>query len=133
MSFKFKISPKDRASARFIGRVQRQLAESVLTAGKESGITRSDIAKTLGVNKSVVTRAISGKGNITLRTLAEIYWALGKEPSIKLETVGAAQSNHSNDAPAVFFQMAGSTSTSDNKLNQNPTRADGTHGVGSWH
>ncbi|UWQ14589.1 helix-turn-helix transcriptional regulator [Aliiroseovarius sp. M344] len=80
MSFEFSISPKDKASAEFMTRVHGVLAREVVNAAKSKKISRSDIARLLEVDRSVVTRALDGKANLTLRTISELCWALGVVP-----------------------------------------------------
>lgn len=87
MSFKFDISDKDRASARFIGNVHRSLAAEIARAGREDGLTQKQISDKLETNKSKISRLISGRTNITLRTIAEICWAIGLEPKMVLSKI----------------------------------------------
>lgn len=84
MSFKLQISPKDRASARFIASVQRAIVEIALAERENSQITQQEIANRLGVNRSVINRILKGETNLTLRSVAEVAWALGYSPSLEL-------------------------------------------------
>ena len=52
------------------------ISASVYARMKELGVTKSELAKMLGVDKSQVTRLIKGKRNLTLQTIAEIEHAL---------------------------------------------------------
>src|SRR5687768_14436779 len=95
MSFKLKISPKDRASARFIANVQRAIIECALHEKKTNGVSQQMIANRLGVNRSVVNRILRGESNLTLRSIGELSWALGHVPSISFcENDKAARSNY---------------------------------------
>lgn len=80
MSYELKIDPKDRAAGRFIGTVRKQLITAALDEKRETGITQSAVAAKLGVARSVISRLLRGEANLTLRTVAEIAWALGWEP-----------------------------------------------------
>lgn len=46
------------------------------TMGKY-GVSRSDLAKELGVSKSRITKILNGSNNVTLRTLSDLFNALG--------------------------------------------------------
>jgi transcriptional regulator with XRE-family HTH domain len=85
MSYELKISPKDRAVARFINGVRKALTLAAIDAKKRHKISQHSIAQKLGVNRSVINRQLRGEGNITLRSAAEIAWALGKVPTFSLE------------------------------------------------
>jgi predicted XRE-type DNA-binding protein len=79
MSYELKISPRDRAASRFIGKVRKELMLAAIQEKKESGISQASIAAKLGVNRSVVNRLLRGTANLTLRSVAEIAWALDWE------------------------------------------------------
>lgn len=82
--FSFDIEPKDAASAIFMGRNHRALVAAFVRAKKLHGITQQQVAERMGVNKSVVSRALRGRNNLTERTLAELCWAIGVEPQLVL-------------------------------------------------
>ncbi|WP_157133058.1 helix-turn-helix transcriptional regulator [Roseobacter sp. SK209-2-6] len=82
MSFKFKVSDKERATGRFKGRAHRAIVRAVREAKESRGLTQSDIAESMGVDKSVVSRILNGKGNLTLQTIGEISWVLGLRPDL---------------------------------------------------
>lgn len=81
MSFEFDISEKDIASAEFMSRVHRVLKREMIKAAKERKISRSELARLLEVDRSVISRALNGKSNLTIRTISDICWGLGLEPS----------------------------------------------------
>lgn len=85
MSYELKIDPKSRAAGRFIGKVRRELISAAINEKKLSGITQQKIAEALGVNRSVVNRILKGETNLTLRTIAELSFALGYTPEFSLE------------------------------------------------
>src|SRR5690606_36288763 len=47
-------------------------------------LERRELADRLGVSKGRVTQLLSGDGNLTLRTLAAMAWALGYEFDLRL-------------------------------------------------
>ncbi|WP_320188247.1 XRE family transcriptional regulator [Agrobacterium rosae] len=98
MSFLFELDhPKDQASAVFVGQVGKHLQRAVVA----SGASQNEIAERLGVNKSHVSRSLSGFNNLTLKTLAEFAWALDSTVKIvispkEIEEVQAPEVGNSN-------------------------------------
>jgi len=84
MSYELRIDPKPRAAGRFIGQVRKALVSAAIEEKKETGISQQQIASRLGVNRSVINRLLRGEANLTLRSVAEIAWALGLEPVFTL-------------------------------------------------
>lgn len=96
MSYELKIDPMSRAAGRFIGKVRKELVSAVIEEKNETGINQQKIADKLGVNRSVINRLLKGDSNLTLRSIAEIAWALGWEPVFTLRRKAkiAADKNH---------------------------------------
>lgn len=93
-SFRMSVSPKRRAAARFVGHARKVLQKALIEERAKSGMTQAKIARKLGVDRSVVNRQISGKGDITLGGVAELAWALGRKPELRL--VESTQADGSN-------------------------------------
>jgi transcriptional regulator with XRE-family HTH domain len=51
---------------------------------KKSGLTQSQIARAIGVHRSVINREINGYKDLTLGRVAELAWALGRKPFFAL-------------------------------------------------
>jgi transcriptional regulator with XRE-family HTH domain len=77
-SLVFDIGERRRAASRFMGRVQREVQRAVAAEKKARRLTQQQIADMLETGKSVINREILG-GNLTLRRLGELAWALGYE------------------------------------------------------
>jgi DNA-binding Xre family transcriptional regulator len=58
--------------------------EDLLIAMEERGISKADLAARLSKTKSCISQMLSGKRNMTLRTLSDICFELGIEPHIDL-------------------------------------------------
>jgi plasmid maintenance system antidote protein VapI len=86
MNFVFNIGEKKRITGRYIGSVRRQLTRAVLKA-EERGISRSDIARKIGCHRSRITRMLTGSSNLTLRSISELSWAIGKKPLFSMEDI----------------------------------------------
>jgi len=90
MSYQIKIDPKSRKAARFISQLQKKIQE-VLAA---SGMTQQEVAKILGVDRSVVNRRLKGSANLTARSIAEFAYAFDKD--IVVEFVDKVQAERAN-------------------------------------
>lgn len=67
-----------------------ELMQQALT---ESGTRRIDLAKQLNVTRGRITQILSGDENLTLRTIADVFTALGKHLSTTLETLEVEHSD----------------------------------------
>jgi len=94
-SFQISISPSRRVAARFIEGVRRALQKALAEEERENGVTQADIARRIGVNRSVIHRELRGHRDITLGRLAELAWAMGREPSFSMPKIRNAEgANH---------------------------------------
>lgn len=75
MSYKMKISPKSRKSARIISMFQKIIQDEY----SKSGLTQQEIADKLDVDKSVINRRLKGSANLTVRSIAELSFVFNKE------------------------------------------------------
>lgn len=94
MSFELNVNPKDRVAGRFIAAVRRALLKAALEEKERSGVSQQSVANKLGVNRSVINRLLRGDANLTLRSVAEIAWALGRTPTFALQE--APKTPHAN-------------------------------------
>lgn len=53
--------------------------EALLGVMEQRGVSRSELAERIGKSKGFVSQVLSGSRNMTLRTLADLFWALGLE------------------------------------------------------
>ena len=58
--------------------VASQLREAFADRRRNHGETQEDIAALVGVNRSVVNRRLRSGSNLTLETIADMAWALGR-------------------------------------------------------
>ena len=79
-SFQIAITPSRRAAARHVMQVRRRLQQALI----DSGMSQSEIARKIGVNRSVVHREIRGHKDITLGRVGELAWAMGFVPKMEL-------------------------------------------------
>lgn len=116
MSFELKIDPKRRAAGRFIGTVRKALINAAINEKQARGLSQQKVADCLGVNRSVVNRMLRGDMNLTLRSVAELAWAMGWKPQFSMEKVTvASERNVADELPPyattrVLNQSASTTS-----------------------
>jgi transcriptional regulator with XRE-family HTH domain len=61
-------------------RIQEAIQVTFEEERSKRGLSQVEIARELDVDQSVVSRRIHGGGNITLRTISDLYTAMGREP-----------------------------------------------------
>src|ERR1700744_1289091 len=81
--FRVDIDARSRTAGRFIGRVRRELLKAI-TEEKGEGLTQQDLALRLDSQRSNINRQLSGESEITLRSLADLAWALDREITFEL-------------------------------------------------
>jgi len=84
MSFLFELDPKQEVAADLISDVGRQLQTLHVERQAQGKLTQQDIAARLGVDRARVNKCLSGSNNLTLRTLAELVWAMDGEIEVTI-------------------------------------------------
>lgn len=77
MSFQISLTPTRRAAGRFVGEVRDKLLKGLEDRNRKTGLTQSDVAKTIGVHRSVINRELRGRKDITLGRVAELATSMG--------------------------------------------------------
>lgn len=90
MSFLFELDPKQEVAVDLIADVGRQLQTLHEERQQRGKFTQQDVARRLGVDRARVNKCFSGYNNLTLRTLAELVWAMDGEIEIKINLPKAA-------------------------------------------
>lgn len=94
-SFHFDIGSRARHAGRFIGRVRSELLRALAQRKSEGSLPQQALAEKLGIERSLINRQLSGEAHLTLRSLADIAWAMDMEISFELkEPVTKAGQNH---------------------------------------
>ncbi len=117
MSFLFELDPKDEASARLIGDIGRQLQKTLVERKAAGKLTQQEIANRIGIDRARVNKCFSGVNNLTLRSLAELVWAMDAEidVDIRLPEKNAVSVNYHGDQ-AVIVSEAKETLGQGNQL-----------------
>jgi transcriptional regulator with XRE-family HTH domain len=93
-SFQISITPSRRVAARFVTGVRRKLLKALEEENRRRGLKQTDIARAIGVHRSVINRELRGKKDLTLGRLGELAWAMGRIPLFELpEQTNQAGSN----------------------------------------
>jgi transcriptional regulator with XRE-family HTH domain len=97
--FHFDIGGRARHAGRFIGRVRGELLRALAEKKAKAGLSQQvfpqqALAEKLGVERSLINRQLSGEANLSLRSLADLAWAMDLEISFELkEPVARAGQN----------------------------------------
>ena len=67
-----------------MGDVREEVLLAFLEEMAERRLTKSDIARALGVHRSAVSRILNGTAPLELRTIGQLAWVLGRDPQFKL-------------------------------------------------
>lgn len=59
-----------------------EVTEFIIAKMQEKGVTRSELARRLEKSKGWISQLLAGEANFTLRTLADVFGALGHCPTI---------------------------------------------------
>jgi len=128
-SFQTAVTPSRRAGNRFISAVRRTLQKAFAEEASKRGLTQAEIARRLGVNRSVITRELRGVENLTLRSVAELAHGMGRraelvltEPSLQ---VGANAPGHANQTTALATGPSASGPTTGSHVSVVDTVIDG--------
>ena len=84
MSSNLHLSKRRRAYVRLLGEIQNALLEALDEEHHQRGLTRAEIARIIGRNKSFVTRKLNGQSNMTLESLADLAFALDRPIKVRL-------------------------------------------------
>jgi ribosome-binding protein aMBF1 (putative translation factor) len=83
-SYRVDISPRSRRVGRFIARVRDELLKAVEEERRAARLNQQMVAEKLGQKRSSINRQLSGEDHLTLRSVAELSWALGREINFEL-------------------------------------------------
>jgi len=94
-SFHFDIGGRARHAGRFIGRVRGELLRALAEKKAKAMLPQQDfpqqafpqqaLAEKLGIERSLINRQLSGEANLSLRSLADLAWAMDMEISFELK------------------------------------------------
>lgn len=93
MPFRKRPSARRRIYLNYISEVENALREAYLRYAAKTGETQSDVAAKLGVNKSVISKRLNGRSNLSAEAIADMAWGVGHRPRFSLEEVDVGARN----------------------------------------
>lgn len=80
---------EDKESLKLLQQERLLLAvtELMQEAMDESETRRVDLARALGVSRGRITQILGGEDNLTLRTVADVFTAMGKQLAVTLDNL----------------------------------------------
>lgn len=78
------------------------VTENIWALMDERNVTKAELADRLGRSKAFVTQVLNGSRNMTLRTLADIAFALDAEPRFSLVDQGGSDGGWVDNGEASF-------------------------------
>jgi transcriptional regulator with XRE-family HTH domain len=103
--YRFDIDARSRKAGRLIGRIRSELLKA-LTEEKRAGLTQQELAQRLEMGRSVLNRQLSGESNLSLRSLADLAWALDREIDFELRRpVEAAGQNIAPETSTIRYSQ----------------------------
>jgi transcriptional regulator with XRE-family HTH domain len=102
-------------------RVKEEAAIGVYELMEHNGISRAELARRIGRSRSYVTKVLSGSHNVTLETLADLYFAMGR----------ALHFAHSSDPTQLQLPISYDAVSHGDEDVQGITEAGGTHAFAS--
>ncbi len=67
-----------------------ETTEDLLVCMEDTGVSKAELARRTGMDPSRLSRVLGGEQNMTLRTLSDLYCALGLAPRVAFEGPAAA-------------------------------------------
>jgi transcriptional regulator with XRE-family HTH domain len=80
--------------------VRRELQKALAEEHQNRGLTQSEIARAIGVHRSVVNRELRGFKDITLGRVAELAYAMGRKPVFSASPIIARENANSGPPPS---------------------------------
>ncbi|WP_158047079.1 helix-turn-helix transcriptional regulator [Skermanella pratensis] len=80
----FRIDERRRSYLRLVSEIKHVLAQALAEEQERRGLTMAEMARILEVDRSHISRKLSGETNMTLETLADLAYALDRPVQISL-------------------------------------------------
>jgi transcriptional regulator with XRE-family HTH domain len=84
MSFRFDVGARARTASRLIGNLRSDLIAAVLRHRDIKDLSQQQLAESIGISRTDLNGLLSGKSELTLRSLSDIALALDKEVVVEL-------------------------------------------------
>ncbi|MEO5337954.1 MAG: helix-turn-helix transcriptional regulator [Magnetospirillum sp. WYHS-4] len=67
-----------------VSKVHLEIDNAVRDWQDETGKPKAELARLLDVDKAVLSRRLNGTSNMTIKTIADLAWAIGREIEFSL-------------------------------------------------
>ena len=84
------------------------VTEDLLLVMEDKGVSKAELARKLSKSRSYVSQVLDGARNMTLRSLADICYALDIEPTVTITDVETEQRLNGPIEPHEWFSTEGS-------------------------
>ena len=105
MSYQLKVSPKKMAGAHLISKVAKSLRKIYVKKQKGTRLTQQEIARRLDVDRATINRRLLGKENMTLRTIAEMAWAMEHEVDVSFVDVVDLRVTNGRIGTSIYYNV----------------------------
>ena len=78
------VGPRSRAVSRFVARVRSEILTAISEERQVSAVNQHKLAEQLKKKRADINRQLTGEAPLTLRSIAELSWALGREINFEL-------------------------------------------------
>src|SRR4051794_9433096 len=99
-SSRLRLTPRRRAFARLLGKIQHELNMALAEEHEANGLTRSQIARILGADKAFITKKLTGTSNMTIETLSDLAFAMGRDVTVSLGQKKVMMNNNQSETKA---------------------------------
>jgi transcriptional regulator with XRE-family HTH domain len=113
MSYQLKIDPHKQRVGRIVYAIRSELLRAFAEEHDKRGLTQAELARRLGVHRSVVTRLLNGEKTLTARRIASLIAAMDKDLFFQVVDRTDSQKPGANYPAAGTWQPPTATGTSD--------------------
>lgn len=79
MSFQIALDKYERAYGALVRAVQAALQSTFAEEANDRGLMQADLSRELDISPGVISRKLNGSGNSTLRSISDLFTAMGRE------------------------------------------------------
>ena len=95
-SYKMKIDPRRRKFVRLVSLIHAEIDRALQEECASRGISQNDVARILGIDQGALSRRLSGTSNLTLRSIADLAWALDRDIDFAFNVIDSQRSSNTN-------------------------------------
>ncbi|WP_354669149.1 helix-turn-helix transcriptional regulator [Rhizobium sp. S163] len=101
MSFRFDVGARARSASRLIGNIRSDIIAAVVRHRTAENVSQQRLAESIGISRADLNSYLSGQKDLTLRSLADIAFALNKEIVVELRDPESGSKGNYFDEPSL--------------------------------